>query len=557
MVLATIQRGHCARGIVEDGETTSVGNGHQTTPEAFAPGDSRPTRPLMTLGATIALIAWTVLSDWLIYRSYGYAGPAAFFALAPWCFLFGQREPTSEHSSLWTRLICVALLAAVVGRLAVLGNAWVFTSGVLITFAFALACSRTYPWALETVALFVRAPLDGMVWFCTHRLPSVAVGEHVQVRRAGLANWLLPLVVTSVFAGIFVLANPDLVRWVSERIDVSIDWIWEWAGRLSPWEVPFCILSLVIGAGLLYPVYGKRRIGGEDQSDFGVATHETPIYFAIRNTLLCLVMLFSAYLAFEFWTLWKREFPADFYYAGYAHQGAAWLTIALALATGLLSLIFHGRTLKDPRIGTLKRLAWVWSALNFLLAVAVFNRLSIYVGYNGLTPMRIVGYFGITAVVAGFALVVVKVAQNRGFWWLMRTQLTALMLVVILFILFPVDFVAHTYNASRIKAGYLHPSVMIAVKPMDDLGYLSIIDLIDCEDPIIRDGVRAMLASRQLSIEIENRDRRWHWTRFQASTARLYKAMADRESNWSDVWSNARLRRLSIERFKNYSMQWY
>jgi len=59
----------------------------------------------------------------------------------------------------------------------------------------------------------------------------------------------------------------------------------------------------------------------------------SPLYSAYRNTLMTLIVLFTIYLVFEFITLWRREFPPGFYYAGYAHQGAAWLTFALALAT--------------------------------------------------------------------------------------------------------------------------------------------------------------------------------------------------------------------------------
>ena len=39
----------------------------------------------------------------------------------------------------------------------------------------------------------------------------------------------------------------------------------------------------------------------------------------------------------------------------------------------VLSLGFRGEILHDPRLPLLRRLAWVWSAQNFLLAAAVFN----------------------------------------------------------------------------------------------------------------------------------------------------------------------------------------
>ena len=204
-------------------------------------------------------------------------------------------------------------------------------------------------------------------------------------------------------------------------------------------------------------------------------------YPAFRNTLITLIGLFAVYLVFEFATLWKHDFPTGFYYAGYAHKGAAWLTFALALATAFLSLIFRNSMLSDPRLGRVRRLAWVWSGLNLLLAVAVYNRLLIYVGYNGMTRMRTVGFFGITLVVIGFCLVLCKIAPTkngsyRSFWWLIRAQLIALLLTVIAYSVFPVDYIANRYNVSRVQAGYLHPSVMIAVKPISDEGVFSAVE---------------------------------------------------------------------------------
>jgi hypothetical protein len=281
------------------------------------------------------------------------------------------------------------------------------------------------------------------------------------------------------------------------------------------------------------------------------------LYAPFRNTLLTLIVLFGIYLVFEFSTLWGREFPDGFYYAGYAHQGAAWLTFALALATGLLSLIFSGTVLQDARLAGLRKLTWIWSAQNLLLAAAVYNRLMIYVGFNGMTRMRTVGFFGITLVVVGFALVLWKIRQHYGFWWLIRAQLIALVLTVIGYGLFPVDWVAHRYNTARVSAGYLHPSVMIAVKPTDDEGMLPLIELVDVDDKTIREGVQAMLAQRQREIESESTSEPWHWTKYQGSTAALYRRMDANASKWDRFWKSPRARNESIEKFRDYAMQWY
>ncbi len=347
------------------------------------------------------------------------------------------------------------------------------------------------------------------------------------------------------------------MQWVSQRWGIVSEWSWQWIRRLDAFEIPFCVLAFVVGAGLFFPKSGIRLIGGHDRDAAPGTPTPAYLYLAFRNTLLCLIALFGVYLVFEFQTLFRREFPEGFYYAGYAHEGAAWLTVALALATGTLSVIFHGATLSDPRIGRLKTLAGVWSATNLLLAVAVYNRLTIYVQFNGLTYLRIVGYFGITAVVVGFVLVIAKITLAKGFWWLMRAQMTALLLSLVTLSLFPADWVAHRYNVAAVTGGYLPPSVMIAVKDMDDSGYLTLLPLADCPDQTIREGVRAMLAEKQIEIEQRDASRAWHWTRYQAATDQLYSRLADQESKWHHYLRDSRRRNQAISAFEDYAMRWY
>lgn len=531
-----------------------------TTPalEESPPAANR--RPRMSTCAAVALLLWTAIADWLIYRTYGFAGPALFFAIAPLFFLL--RPQPADDADLATgngliQLVCVILLCAAAARLAFAGNNQVLAAGTLLLFAMALAAARAFPAAMETVALSFRSFLDGLLWLAGHRFPRLGRRDVPETTGAGSLAWILPLVSLVVFGGIFVFANPDLFELVSEQFNLVSTWSWQWLSRLDGMEIPFCMAALIMGAGLFFPSLGKKRIGGTDAPRQTTAAQPANLYAAFRNTLICLIALFSVYLVFEFQTLFRREFPEGFYYAGYAHEGAAWLTAALALATGLLSIIFQGKMLNDPRIGGLKVLAWTWSATKFLLAIAVYNRLTIYVGFNGLTVMRIVGYFGITVVVVGFLLVLGKIAFEKGFWWLLRTQLTALMLCLIMLALFPVDYVSHRYNAWKINQGYLPPSVMIAVKSKDDSGYLPMLDLVDCPDLTIREGVRAMLAERQRQIELEVEATEWHWTRYQASTEMLYHRMHELRSLWQVYLDDPNERNSRISRFEDYAMQWY
>ena len=533
----------------------------------------------------LSIVAWTILADLLIFRALGLSGPAVFFALAPMLFLIRINGRPRQKSV----LVIVALLLLLSLRTAWMGSWLNVVSGVTLIIALAMACSGHAPLVLEGIMFGARAMVDGLLvlsgWkteapVAHYAEPVHAEPVHAEPAHAGTpgdatpaaepawartakrlrnlsAAFLMPVAAAIVFGLIFVFANPDLVGWFTDAVSQVWDIAWNWISRISIFEIPFCIAALLLGAGLLRPYLPMPQFGPKQSLVQTPGNAQADFYAAYRNTLVTLIVLFGVYLSFEFITLWRREFPAGFYYAGYAHQGAAWLTLALALATGLLSLIFSGKVLQDPRLGGLRKLTWVWSGLNFLLAIAVYNRLMIYVGYNGMTRMRTVGFFGITLVVIGFALVLVKIARNRGFWWLIRGQLIALVLTVIAYGLFPVDWVAHKYNASRVASGYLHPSVMIAVKQINDEGIVPLLSLTEVEDPIIREGVLAILAEREHKIRRSSEDSKWHWTRYQAATDSLYPQLEANQEKWKHYVRDWKARRSAINQFRDYAMQWY
>jgi hypothetical protein len=80
---------------------------------------------------------------------------------------------------------------------------------------------------------------------------------------------------------------------------------------------------------------------------------------------------------------------------------------------------------------------------------------------------------------------------------------------------------------------------------------------VDVEDQIIRDGVLAKLAERQLQIQRWSDSSAWHWTRFQASTDRLAKVLLQHDAT-IDAYRKSEAKRIAaIEKFREYAMKWY
>ncbi len=513
-------------------------------------GDDKPTSvaPPVSRRELLAVAAWTVAADLLIFRSLGFSGLALFFALTP--LIFWVAQPVVSWGPA-TKLVGL-LIVFVAIRLVWTGSALTVFSGSILVVGISMSATGRLPYVLEGFVLASRALSDGVQRFAMYRPPPAASES---LRPTGrLLAFVLPVAATVLFGGIFVLANPNLVEAVWQGVTNVSQRVQLWLRAYSYWELPFCLVAMLLGAGLIRPILPLSLFGPSEGNHYPLGSSQrSPLYAAYRNTLIALIVLFTVYLLFDFATLWKRDFPAGFYYAGYAHQGAAWLTSALALATVLLSTFLGGSVLRDHRQPNIRRLAWIWSGQNVLLAAAVYNRLTIYVGYNGMTQLRTVGFFGITLVVVGFVLVLYKIHRNRGFWWLIRRQLLAFVLAIILYSLFPVDYVAHRHNATAVARGYLQPAAMIATKPIDDEGMLSLLPATQCDDRVIRNGVLAMFAKRQAELELVGQP---HWTKYQGASDLLLRRMRQHQSSWKE-FETTNAQQHAINTFRQYVMKWY
>ena len=456
----------------------------------------RPVKPLRWR-EIISLVLLVALCDATIYRGHGFAGYAALFLAAPLLLLLGSPRPR-RRAGFWIVAGMLLLLAA---RMIWLGSVLGAAAGFFLLVAFALTIAGRRPYVLDVVLCATQTTVAGFSALGDYRRSAHRLDAKIPwIAALGV---LLPLAAIAVFGTLFILANPDLSDVVADALSRFFRAVWDCIADFvpSPPELIFWIVAAWVSIGLLRPIlrrsvltpFLKRR---PTSHAVAAAPSELSFYPALRNTLAAVIALFAVYLVFEYKTLWFREFPKGFYYGGYAHEGAAWLTAALALATVVLSLMFRGRTLRDSRLPRLRRLAWIWSAENLVLVIAVFNRLHIYIDFNGMTRMRTVAIFGILAVVAGFVLVVWKILANRDFVWLVRRQLWALAIVTYLYTLTPVDALVHSYNVRKVLGGDLAPSVQIAVHPIDAEGVLVLRPLTECDDAIIRNGVRALLAQR-------------------------------------------------------------
>lgn len=535
-------------------EPLEVGFRGSASPAAPHPAESDS--PPVRVREVFAVVLMVVMADLTVFRGHGFAGHAAALVFAPLLLLLGAPRPRVRGGLLLVGFMLCLLGAALIWC----GDALQVAAGLVLIVAFAMLLAGLRPYVLDILVYAAQCTAAGVLGLVQYGQSLDRLSKPVP--RAGWLKVVLPTVAVVSFGTLFVLANPDLASTVSRMLG---DWsrsFWEGLMRFAPTapEVFFWGAVAWITIGLLRPMMRRELFDGmmpEAEHRAELPRAEAPLYAAFRNTLLAVIVLFAVYLAFEFATLWFREFPEGFHYSGYAHEGAAWLTLALALATVILSAIFRAHVLRDARLPALRRLAWIWSAENILLALAVYNRMLIYIDFNGMTRMRTVALFGITTVVVGFALVVWKISAGRGFVWLVRSQLWALAIAVYLLAVTPVDMLIHSYNVRRILAGDPAPSVQITEHPIDSGGVLMLQPLVRAEDPIIREGIRALLAERALKLDNLMRLRKTQgWTSFQAADQRLHSELQRTREHWSEYTAPDKRHR-ALERFREYAYQWY
>jgi len=516
--------------------------------------DSRAAR----IRAMLALLAMVIVSDLTIYRGEGFAGAAVFLLVAPAVLVIARPWFVCSVPTVF----CGVMLFCLAGRLAWCGSFLAILSGGCVVVAFALSLNGRRPFVLQTLNFSgMTLPYGAEVLNQLGRGTRSVVTHEPTAQRAGCLSVVVPMLACAAFGLIFVLANPNLLNLISSEITPYFNSFANWLATFQPTELIFWIAVLWLTAGLVRPLFPA---GDDDDSASDVLEQpvESTLYATGRNTLITLIALFSAYLVFEFRTLWFQEFPKGFYYAGYAHQGAAWLTAALALATLTLSLMFRGSMLNDPREPRLRRLAWIWSALNLLLAASVYNRLAIYIDFNGMTRMRTIGLFGTTTVVAGFLLTLWKIHHCRRFAWLVRRDLWAVAIAVALYAMTPVDWIVHTHNVRQAMKGDLAPVVQITEHPISVEGLLALGPLLECDDPIIQKGIAAMLTMEANALKSGSRGRVTnaasnHWTAWQWSVSTLRKQLdssaarreqlIDANDDLADVF----------QEFRDYAFQWY
>lgn len=437
-----------------------------------------PARPRELLAA-IGLVAAADLALWSGKDlAVGGFGAAAFFVAAPAIVLVAARARRVTF-----RLGAIAAMFLVIAaRCAFAPGLGTVLLGLLGVFALAITMRGRSTFLTDVAAsfgaTFVTIP---------RRLTAVLAGvhKHLIATREGprqISHVLIPAALVSTFVAIFALANPLVARWLGG--------VTQLVGMPAPLRVATW-LGLLFGAVLLVRPAVRRSWAPED-AETTDATSRSAIIVA-RNALVPLNLVFFVYNALDATYLWAGAPPPGVSERQYAHEGAAWLTLALVLLTAVVGVMFRGALAYDPRGRMARVLAFGWLAQGLVLAGGTFRRLAIHITTSGLSNVRILGMFGTAVVALGLVLVGIKLSKRYSFAWLLRRQLDALALSLVAFSVMPTHRVSAPVNVSRVMAHEYQALVNIEEQASEAESAAALLPLLDHDDERIRRGVAALL----------------------------------------------------------------
>jgi hypothetical protein len=389
-----------------------------------------------------------------------------------------------------TRLVLMLLVLLLVAARSVFApNPGTVLLGVAATFAAAVAMRHRRAF-LTDVCASLGCTLGSMhrrVW------SGVAGAMQLVSGRGGGRRSLLPVVVpvvlVSAFAGIFALANPLVGKWMGAAFHALS---YPTAPRVALW-------ASMLGASMLLLRPAVFRWSAAETADNSSESTKVARSVAM-NTLGALNVLFLLYNALDVTYLWAGSPPPGISEREYAHQGAAWLTAAMALLTIVVGVFFRDSLAHDPRAKKARWLAFAWLAQGAVLALGTFRRLGIHISTSGLSSIRILGMVGTALVVVGLLQVGYKLFAGNSFAWLLRRQLDALAVAAALFTLAPTHWLSARINAVRIMEHRYQALVHAEEEVHEAESVAQFLPLLNHDDERIRKGMAALLLNERDSL---------------------------------------------------------
>lgn len=463
--------------------------------------DIQPIRP-SSLSAKLAMaLLLAALADWLFY-GHRVGLSLVIFAIAITC-----ASLLANHAALDCRRAAIGGAVVALGLMPAVEELTALSSVILVAALVVALLLATNP---GTTGLADRArALRNLLLFGFWRFfPDALQIFDLSAFTRGIALWLLPAALSTVFVALFAAANPVIEQWVS-LLNPRV--VFEY---VSVWRTLFWAWMLALVWPFIHVRWRKRAaaaavvISPEPQPLPPLVPIELLGPSTILRSLILFNLLFAAQSVLDGIYLWGHvTLPDNLTYAAYAHRGAYPLiaTALLAAAFVLIAMRPGGPAEKSKVI---RALVYLWVGQNVLLVASSILRLDLYVDIYMLTYWRIAAFIWMGLVALGLILIVARIVLGRTNQWLIGTNLIALTIVLygcslVNFDAFIADYnVAHSREASG-KGVQIDIDYLLTLGPQA----LPAIDRAIALRPAAGDG--CLVSQRDRLVEQLRRDLAW------------------------------------------------
>ena len=265
---------------------------------------------------------------------------------------------------------------------------------------------------------------------------QVGESNHLSLQKgsAWLKIGVIPIVVTTIFFGIYLGASPAF----AEKLSFLSDNLEAFFREFNIGVVFSLVLGGLIGIwAILKPAFWPEHwnFGGyapmvrrkQGQSAISSLSSGLRTEFRTANLLLLSVnALLVAYHAIDIpwiWFQYDTTLATSASHSQLVHEGT-WLLIAsILLSMGIMLYYFRGNLNFFGQSGMLRKLSYLWIAQNALLVVSVAVRNYHYIAFDGLTYKRIGVIIFLAMCLFGLATLAIKIAKGQSLQFLIGRNL--------------------------------------------------------------------------------------------------------------------------------------
>jgi len=313
---------------------------------------------------------------------------------------------------------------------------------------------------------------SSQVGFIKQIASSKLKGKSVGKRIRWLSVFIIPIIIIVIFLLIYSWSNPvfnELLCDIGTFINVNISSIFKHFDSLI-------LLTLFIG--LLISNFVWIRVSNQEIIELDMKSNEILVLAAgngqpvakgnammneIRSGVFLLLILNVVLLVLNVidinWVWFNFEWEGQ-YLKQFVHEGTYLLILSILISMALVLFYFRGSLNFFRKNRILKYLSLIWLAQNAVLAISVAIRNYWYIEYFSLAYKRIGVFIFLAVVVYGLYTVLIKVLKKKSAFYLLKTNIFAVLMVLMFSSFFNWDIIIARYNFKHSDKSFLHLDFM-------------------------------------------------------------------------------------------------